>query len=177
MKPSRRGFLLTLAFVAVFVLGFVSSAYLLFIVPLNRAAFVLNYYSMQGQLDTYIYMQCQLGTTSSCETALQNYIAKLETIRNEDGGRVSDVVSKAVFAKVRLALIVEQQGNPTEAKKLFMAAVSDCPAAFNKPCTIEHLRDVVLASDRLAPADNSQSHAVAQPFIPTDLSRQAAPGR
>lgn len=177
MKPTPRTIWLALAFVAVFGIGFAASTYLLFINPLNRSAFVLNYYSTLRQMDTYLYMQCELGTSSSCESALQHYIAKLDAVRTEDGVRSPDSLSMAVFAKARLALMAEQRGNSTEAQKLFASAVSDCPVAFGRPCSIKHLRRVVLGTNNFAPAAGSLPPAGAQPIIPPDLSRQAAPGR
>ena len=176
MKPSRRTVALALSAIAVFGIGFAAGAYIFFFNPLSRSAFVLKYYGTLGQLDTYLYLQCQLGTTSSCESALQQYIAKLEAVRTQDGARGQDTQSMVVFAKTRLALIAEQKGNSAEAEKLFASAVADCPAAFRHPCSIERLRNVVAASENWVPAPASPSHG-AQPIIPPDLSRQAAPGR
>ena len=176
MKLSRQTLVIALSAISVFGIGFAAGAYIFFFNPLSRSAFVLNYYSTIGQLDTYIYLQCQLGTASSCESALQHYIVKLEDVRTQDGARSPETQSMVVFAKTRLALLAEQKGNSAEAEKLFGSAVADCPAAFRQPCSIEHLRKVVTATSNWAPAP-SLSQAEAQPIIPPDLSRQAAPVR
>ena len=177
MKQSHRTIWLSLAFIAVFAIGFAASTYLLFINPLNRSAFVLNYYSALGKLDTYIYLQCQLGTTSSCESALQQYVAKLENVRTEDGARSPETATMAAYAKTRLALMAEQRGDTIEAQKLFAVAVAECSVAFSRPCSIERLRQVVSATNYFVPAQAPLSQTGAQPIIPPDLAHKAAQGR
>lgn len=171
MRPSRRTIWLSLAFIAVFAIGFATSTYLLFINPLSRSAFALNYYSTLGKLDTYIYLQCQLGTSSSCESALQQYVAKLENVRTEDGACSPETATMVAYAKTRLALMAEQRGNSIEAQKLFAAAVVKCSVAFSRPCSIESLRQVVSATNYFVPAGASLSRTGAQSINPPDAAR------
>jgi len=156
MKISRRGILIFLSYFAIFCIGFVFAAYVLFINPINRASFVVNYYSFLGQLDSYAYMMCNLGNDESCETGLKQYIAKLEPLEKESSGQDMVVKNKILAAKTRLDILAEQRGDSSEAKKRYDEAIYYCSRNYsNKPCTIEKLNNALSITHSLEPVSNA----------------------
>ena len=145
----RLAVVLTISHVGILILG-IALGSVVAVYVVNRANAPIEEMGAIHRMSAYLYSQRELGSPAAYEAALNDYLSALER-RRASGTSFSDmrvISSDIVLAHARLALLFEKQGDMNASQRQMQTALSQCPAAYLKPCSADALREMVLRLDR-----------------------------